>query len=84
MCLLLKFLSLGVACFEELEGFGILCHEHISDMACKARNEVGCVEAFCQHAIQEQHHLRHLVFQGIVDDIEIVVGIEHVRSSMTF
>ena len=48
-------------------------------MACQARNEVGSIKAFCQHAIQEQHHLRHLVFQCVVYDIEIVVGIEHVE-----
>ena len=68
-----------LACLYEFEGRSVLSHHDVTDMRRESIDEMSTVESLFHHAVQQKHHLHHLAFQGEVDSVEIIVGIQHVE-----
>ena len=76
---MLVALALLLADLEERQRLGILCHEHVSHVGGQSVDELSAVEAVAHNLVEQYHDVGHLVFQGEVDDAEVVVGVEHVE-----
>ena len=78
-CLLGVSLASLVACLDELGGLWVGSHKHVSHVGSEPVYHLSSVKAFCQEFVNYHHDVAHLVFEGEVDDVEIVFGIEHVE-----
>ena len=77
--LLLIALTLLVADFEQRQRLGILRHEHVTHMFGKTLDEQASVEAFVDDIVEQHHDIAHLIIIREVDDLEIVLGVEHIQ-----
>ena len=42
-------------------------------------NEQSAVEALVDDIVQQHHYVAHLIYYGEIDDLEVVLGVEHVQ-----
>ena len=72
-------MTLLVAHFEQGQCLLILRHEHVAHMFGQTLDEESAVEAFVDDIVEQHHDVADLVFQTQVDNLEVILGVEHVQ-----
>ena len=77
--LLLVACSHLVAHLQQWQCLWVACHQHVTHMLSQTLNQQSAVKAFVNHAVQQHHNVAHLIIYGQVDNLKVVLAIQHVQ-----
>ena len=77
--LILELLHLPLAHLQQRKRLRVFCHHHIAHMSSQSADEMSAIESLVDYIIEEHHHLCHFVLQRKIDDVKIVLTVEHVQ-----
>ena len=71
--------ALLVADFQQRQCLWVLRHQHIAHMLGQSLNEQSTIETLVDNLVEQHHDVCHLINNREVDNLEVVLRIEHVQ-----
>ena len=77
--LLLIALAHLVAHFEQRQCLWVASHQHVAHMLGQTLNQQASIEALIDNRVEQHHNVAHLIIYREVDNLEVVLAIEHIQ-----